>query len=58
VEAEFFIFQLDASGDPTTDTHDKGGYFDQTPVDRAEEIRRLIIKGSRLDGVRGRGGAS
>src|SRR5207302_2537670 len=44
-EAEFFIFQLDASGDPTTDTHDKGGYVDQTPVDRAEEIRRLIIKG-------------
>ena len=44
VEAEFFIFQLDASGDPTTVTHDKGGYFDQTPVDRAEEIRRLIIK--------------
>jgi len=44
VEAEFFIFQLDASGDPTTVTHDKGGYFDQTPVDRAEEIRRLIIR--------------
>ncbi len=44
VEAEFFIFQLDASGDPTTETHDKGGYFDQTPVDRAEEIRRLIIR--------------
>src|SRR2546423_10693953 len=43
-EAEFFIFQLDASGEPTTDTHDHGGYFDQTPVDRAEEIRRLIIK--------------
>ena len=43
-EAEFFIFQLDASGDPTTATHDKGGYFDQTPVDRAEEIRRLIIR--------------
>jgi len=43
-EAEFFIFQLDAGGDPTTDTHDQGGYFDQTPVDRAEEIRRLIIR--------------
>src|SRR6266705_3985530 len=43
-EAEFFIFQLDASGDPTTVTHDHGGYFDQTPVDRAEEIRRLIIR--------------
>jgi glutamine synthetase len=44
VEAEFFIFQLDASGDPTTETHDRGGYFDLTPVDRAEEIRRLIVK--------------
>src|SRR5947199_7870082 len=44
VEAEFFIFQLDAKGDPTTETHDSGGYFDLTPVDRAEEIRRLIIK--------------
>src|SRR5213083_816400 len=44
VEAEFFIFQLDAKGDPTTETHDRGGYFDLTPVDRAEEIRRLIIK--------------
>jgi glutamine synthetase len=44
VEAEFFIFQLDAKGAPTTDTHDQGGYFDLTPVDRAEEIRRLIIR--------------
>src|SRR5438046_4953761 len=44
VEAEFFIFQLDADGEPTTVTHDHGGYFDQTPVDRAEEIRRLIVK--------------
>jgi glutamine synthetase len=44
VEAEFFIFQLDARGDPTTETHDQGGYFDLTPVDRAEEIRRLIIR--------------
>jgi glutamine synthetase len=44
VEAEFFIFQLDASANPTTDTHDSGGYFDLTPVDRAEEIRRLIVR--------------
>src|SRR5881409_4049103 len=28
-EAEFFIFQLDANGNPTTETHDRGGYFDQ-----------------------------
>src|SRR5438093_11686146 len=44
VEAEFFIFQLDARGDPTTETHARGGYFDLTPVDRPEEIRRLFIK--------------
>jgi glutamine synthetase len=44
VEAEFFIFHLDARGEPTTETHDRGGYFDLTPVDRAEEIRRLIIR--------------
>jgi len=44
VEAEFFIFQPDQRGAPTTETHDQGGYFDLTPVDRAEEIRRLIIR--------------
>ncbi len=44
VEAEFFIFQLNQTGDPTTVTHDRGGYFDLTPVDRAEELRRVIIK--------------
>jgi len=44
VEAEFFLFQYDASEEPTTVTHDSGGYFDQTPVDKAEEIRRLIVK--------------
>jgi len=43
VEAEFFIFHLDERGDPTLETHDSGGYFDLTPLDRAEEIRRLII---------------
>jgi glutamine synthetase len=44
VEAEFYIFQPDAEGRPTTITHDSGGYFDLTPVDRAEEIRRLIVR--------------
>jgi len=43
-EAEFFIFHLDAEGDPTLTTHDSGGYFDLAPVDRAEPIRRLIIE--------------
>jgi glutamine synthetase len=44
VEAEFYIFQLGTDGKPTTRTHDSGGYFDLTPVDRAEQIRRVIVR--------------
>src|SRR5690349_14175693 len=44
VEAEVFIFHLAASAAPSTLTHDAGGYFDQTAVDKAEEIRRLIVR--------------
>ena len=51
VEAEFFIFHLDERGDPTLETHDSGGYFDLTPLDRAEEIRRLIIADLELLGL-------
>ena len=35
-EAEFFLFQRDANGNPLIETHDAGGYFDLTPVDRGE----------------------
>src|SRR5437763_16364329 len=42
VEAEFFILQLDGNGEPTTVTHDRVGYFDQQPVDRAAEVPRPI----------------
>ena len=30
-------------GEPTTETHDSGGYFDLTPVDLGEDVRREII---------------
>ena len=42
-EAEFFLFEKRPDGAATTATHDQGGYFDLTPVDRGEEIRRLIV---------------
>jgi len=42
-EAEFFLFRRDAAGEPIVDTHDQGGYFDLTPVDRGEEARRDIV---------------
>jgi len=41
-EAEFFLFQR-RDGRPTTETHDSGGYFDLTPVDLGEDVRREII---------------
>ena len=43
VEAEFFLFQKDEQGGATTITHDRGGYFDLTPVDLGEKARRMIV---------------
>lgn len=42
-EVEFFLFQRDKNGAPTTITHDTGGYFDLSPVDLGEDARRDII---------------
>ena len=42
-EPEFFVFETDEDGAPTTDTHDAGGYFDLAPKDLASDLRREII---------------
>jgi glutamine synthetase len=42
-EAEFFLFQRGPGGEPTRETHDSGGYFDLTPVDLGEDVRREIV---------------
>jgi len=49
-EVEFFLFEKDAQGNPSTATHDAGSYFDLTPVDRGEELRRLIVRDLELMG--------
>jgi glutamine synthetase len=41
-EVEFFLFQT-RDGEPTTETHDAAGYFDLTPVDQGEDVRRQIV---------------
>jgi len=41
-EAEFFLFRM-RDGAPTTATHDAASYFDLTPVDRGEDVRREIV---------------
>ncbi len=43
VEPEFFLFKLDEKGNPTTEFSDFGGYFDLSPIDASEDVRRDII---------------
>jgi glutamine synthetase len=42
-EPEFFLFKLDAKGDPTMELNDYGGYFDLAPTDLGENCRRDIV---------------
>lgn len=43
LEAEFFLFERDGTGNITTNTHDSGGYFDLTPIDKGEEARQSMV---------------
>ncbi len=43
-EAEFFLFNLDECGNPTTDTQDTAGYFSLDPDDEGTNCRREIIE--------------
>ncbi|HEY3367937.1 MAG TPA: type I glutamate--ammonia ligase [Symbiobacteriaceae bacterium] len=42
-EPEFFLFQREPDGKPTTRTNDQASYFDLGPVDRGEECRRDCV---------------
>lgn len=42
-EAEFYLFQRNPDGTPTTITHDRGSYFDLAPIDQGEDCRRSIV---------------
>lgn len=41
-ECEFYLFKTDEDGEPTGQTMDHGGYFDISPLDKGENIRREI----------------
>ena len=41
-ECEFFLFETDDEGKPTTKTGDEAGYFDLGPLDHGESTRREI----------------
>ncbi len=42
-ECEFFLFNNDDLGRPTTVSHDEGGYFDLEPIGQGEDVRREIV---------------
>lgn len=42
-EPEFFLFKLDAKGEPTLELNDNAGYFDLAPTDLGENCRRDIV---------------
>ena len=41
-ECEFFLFEIDKDGKPTTKTGDEAGYFDLGPIDHGDYTRREI----------------
>lgn len=41
-ECEFYLFELDESGNPTMKPHDFAAYFDMAPLDKGENVRREI----------------
>ncbi len=42
-EMEFYIFERDEQNKPTTKTNDQASYFDLSPVDLGEELRRDMV---------------
>lgn len=41
-ECEFYLFKTDDNGEPAFTTLDRGGYFDISPLDKGEDVRREI----------------
>ena len=41
-ECEFFLFETDEKGQPTVQPHDQAGYFDMSPMDHGETVRRDV----------------
>ena len=41
-ECEFFLFETDEKGKPTATPNDEAGYFDLSPIDHGESVRRDV----------------
>jgi glutamine synthetase len=49
-ELEFFLFKADENGNPTTELHDSGGYFEPSPKDLGERVRLEIYRALKVMG--------
>ena len=43
-EAEFFIFKQNEDGTASLKTYDNAGYYSAAPVDKGENLRRIMVK--------------
>ncbi|MBH0228919.1 type I glutamate--ammonia ligase [Halobacillus yeomjeoni] len=43
-EPEFFLFKLNEEGYPIRKMNDRGGYFDASPKDKGDKVRRDIVR--------------
>lgn len=43
-EPEFFLFKLNDEGYPIRKMNDRGGYFDASPKDKGDKVRRDIVR--------------
>ena len=43
-EAEFFIFKQNEDGSAALKTYDNAGYYSAAPVDKGENLRRIMVK--------------
>ncbi|KGX86284.1 type I glutamate--ammonia ligase [Pontibacillus marinus] len=43
-EPEFFLFKLNEEGYPIRKMNDRGGYFDASPKDKGDSVRRDIVR--------------
>lgn len=43
IKNEFFLFDIDEDGEPTSHTSERGGYFDVGPADMGENARRDMV---------------
>jgi glutamine synthetase len=51
LEVEFYLFQREADGTPTTRTVDSGSYFDFSPADRGDEARTAMAAALETMGI-------